>query len=52
MTGRIARYAAALALVAPIAACKHNVYPDFKPPLVCQTKSRIRSSISDGKEGI
>ncbi len=45
MTGRIARFAAAFALVAPIAACKHNVYPDFKPPLVCQTKSEIRSSI-------
>ncbi len=45
MTGRIAHFAAAFALVAPLAACKHNVYPDFKPPLVCQTKSEIRSSI-------
>ncbi len=34
-----------LALTAALAACKHNVYPDFKPPLVCETEAAIRSSV-------
>ena len=41
---RFVRFAAALAVATPLAACKHDVYPDFKPPLVCRTRSEIRSS--------
>ena len=45
MTGRIAAGSTALCLVMMLGACKHDVYPNFKPPLVCETEAAIEHSV-------
>ncbi len=45
MTGRIAAVSAALCLAMTLGACKHDVYPNFKPPLVCETEAAIERSV-------
>ena len=45
MTDRIAAVSTALCLVMTLGACKHDVYPNFKPPLVCKTEAAIERSV-------
>lgn len=45
MTGRIAAVSTALCLVMTLGACKHDVFPNFKPPLVCETEAAIERSV-------
>jgi hypothetical protein len=40
-----AAWVSALILTTALAACKHNVYFDFSPPLVCETEAAIESSV-------
>ena len=41
--GRAAGATLALCLALALSACKHDVYPNFKPPLVCETEAAIES---------
>ena len=42
---RVAPLVTALVLTTALAACKHNIYPDVKPPMICETEAAIRSSV-------
>jgi hypothetical protein len=42
---RAAALVSALTITTALAACKHNVYLDFNPPLLCDTDASIRSSV-------
>ena len=42
---RVIALGIALALSTALAACKHTVFQDFNPPLVCDTKAVVESSV-------
>jgi hypothetical protein len=45
LSRRIAALAATLGAATALAACQHNVYPDFSPPIVCSTKAAVDRSV-------